>query len=65
MLFRLRGLQRHSRSETARDAYLALHDMQDLPNDLGGFLKFYDHRRGLMAARLGELLGVSTPNPEA
>lgn len=49
----------------ARDAYLALHDMQDLPNDLGGFLKFYDHRRGLMATRLGELLGVSTPNPEA
>jgi len=44
--------------EQARNMYLSSYDMHDLPDDLTGFLSFYEARRDRMAARLRELLDV-------
>ena len=44
--------------EQARNMYLSSYDMHDLPDDLTGFLNFYEARRDRMAARLRELLDV-------
>ncbi len=45
---------------TARDGYLASHDMHDLPESLDSFIEFYEARRERMAARLRQELGVTT-----
>lgn len=39
-----------------RQAYLALHDLDGMPEDLSGFGDFYDRRRDRMGARLRALL---------
>lgn len=43
---------------SARDMYLAAHDMHDLPEQITEFLSFYEARRTRMAERLRDLLGV-------
>lgn len=45
--------------EGARGMYLAAHDMHDLPDDLRGFLDFYEARKQRMEARLRSVLGHS------
>ncbi len=41
----------------ARAGWLAANDLTGLPDDLTGFLPFYEHRRALMFERLRALLG--------
>lgn len=50
----------HYPDEKARGMYLAAHDMHDLPDDIMEFLRFYEARRRRIAARLRDLLGVTT-----
>jgi hypothetical protein len=52
-------LRSHLPDEQARNMYLAAHDMHDLPDQIDGFLGFYDRRRERMATRLRELLGAN------
>lgn len=42
--------------DVERAAYLAFHDLDQLPNDVHGFIDFYDRRRNLMRDRLSALL---------
>jgi hypothetical protein len=44
--------------DAARVGYLAMHDMHDLPANLGSFSDFYEARRKRMIRRLGKLLGT-------
>lgn len=41
----------------ARQGWLAAHDLTGLPENLTGFLEFYEHRRSSMFERLQQLLG--------
>ncbi|MYB22214.1 MAG: DUF262 domain-containing protein [Chloroflexi bacterium] len=41
---------------TARDAWLAGHDMVDLPEELQGFIDFFDARRDRLRAKIREVL---------
>ncbi len=44
--------------------YLAAHDMHDLPDQISGFLHFYEARRKRIAIRLRGLLGVTSSRVE-
>lgn len=48
----------HYPDERARDMYVTCHDMHDLPEEIAGFLDFYEARRGRIATRVRELIGV-------
>jgi hypothetical protein len=45
-------------TQAARDQYVKENDLQDIPDDLEGFLAFYDSRRKRLEARLKQALGV-------
>lgn len=53
----------HQPDPVARAGWLAAHDLSGLPDDLGGFLDFYDKRREAMLGRLQQLLGDSRGEP--
>lgn len=42
--------------ETARQAWLAGHDMHDLPEDVGDFVAFFDARRSRVSERISRVL---------
>ena len=43
--------------DDARNAWLAAHDMLDLPEDLEGFIDFFDARRNRLRAKIRKVLG--------
>lgn len=47
-------------AKEARDAWLAGHDLHGMPEELDGFLPFYEARRATMRTRLAALLGADT-----
>ncbi len=44
-----------------RATYIEENDLQDLPDDVTGFMGFYEFRKGLLRARLAKHLGVRAP----
>ncbi|WP_197038914.1 DUF262 domain-containing protein [Herbidospora cretacea] len=55
----------HFTSDAARENYLIQNDLDLLPNELAGFVDFYEARKRRMAERLSKLLGLRTEVPEA
>ncbi|MBC2900636.1 DUF262 domain-containing protein [Streptomyces cupreus] len=53
-------LRKHFRSDAERESWLREFDAIDLPEDVTGFLEFYDVRRERMRQRLVALLDVHT-----
>lgn len=53
-------LHKHFRSTAERESWLREYDATDLPEDVTGFLEFYEARRTRMRHRLMSILGVST-----
>ncbi|MBJ7000106.1 DUF262 domain-containing protein [Streptomyces sp. CRPSP2-6A1] len=53
-------LQKHFRSDAERESWLREYDATGLPEDVTGFLEFYDVRRDRMRERLVALLEVRT-----
>lgn len=51
-------VREHIPDEAARNAWLAGHDLHDLPADFGDFLPFYEQRRAILRDRLKKLLGA-------
>ncbi|MEU6096201.1 DUF262 domain-containing protein [Streptomyces sp. NPDC047079] len=53
-------LQKHFRSEAERQSWLREYDATGLPEDVTGFVEFYDVRRERMRQRLVDLLDVNS-----
>ncbi|MFF3932526.1 DUF262 domain-containing protein [Streptomyces hirsutus] len=53
-------LHKHFRSTAERESWLREYDATGLPEDVTGFLEFYEARRARMRHRLMSLLGVAT-----
>lgn len=52
-------------TERELENHLVTNDMVDLPDDLGGFLAFFQARRGRLVERLNDLLGRSPGDDDA